>query len=282
MFTLSHSLNKLLVGIHDPIEIAFWRNVICALPCLAYILVTKQPHLFKFSKPYTLAFRVIIGTIGLVFTLAAMQHLPVSVATVLFFVSTLLIPIMAHFFLKEYIGPHRWIAVIIGMSGVLLIARPSGEITAIGIAFALGAAFVHASIQVLIRAMKGQNPFTITLYFFVGGAIMLAFAMPFVWNTPTLYSVPILLLIGLFGGLGQYFLTRGFQMAPASLLGPFNYTGLIWASGIDIIIFLHIPSWHIYAGAMIIIAAQAYILYREKKNSIKRVKPATHSVPPLK
>ena len=270
MFTVSHGTNKLLFGIHHPIEVAFARNIICLLPCLIYVLATKKYELFKTSMPVTLGLRVAIGTTGFVFTLAAAQYLPISNATVLFFTSTLLIPVLAHFILKEHIGIYRWIAVGIGMCGVILVAQPSAEFTMIGVALALGAAAVQATIQVLIRAMKSENPFTITFYFFAGGALMTGLGLPFVWTTPDLHSLGLLLIIGVTGGLGQYFLTRGFQMAPASLLGPFNYTGLIWATGMDIIIWHHFPDTPVYLGGAIIIASKLFIIYREYQLSKKR------------
>ncbi|MCB1532898.1 MAG: DMT family transporter [Alphaproteobacteria bacterium] len=270
MFTVQNAMAKLLLPFHDAIEVVFYRNLICFVPCLIYVLVLRKYYLFKTSMPGTLFVRVFIGMIGTVLTIAASQYLPLSDATVIFFMSTLLIPVLAHFYLKERIGLHRWLAVGIGMSGVILVAQPSGDVTLFGISLALGAACVHASIQVLIRAMKSENPFTITFYFFLMGLLGPALAMPWVANTLLIENIPILLGVGLSGGLGQYFLTRGFQMAPASLLGPFNYTGLIWATGLDILIWHYVPGWPVFVGGAVIILSKFYILYRERVTSEKK------------
>lgn len=274
MFTLSNAMNKLLAGIHHPVEIAFWRNLVDLLPCIPYIIITKKTYLLKTKMPKILALRVFLGTTGLVFALSATQNLPMSDSTVLFFTSILIIPVLAHFILKEKIGTHRWLAVFIGMSGVILIAQPSGNITFYGITLALCAAFVQAVIQVLLRVMKTEDPFTITFYLFLAGVLGPGLFLPFFWHTPTWHSASILLLVGITGGLGQYFLTRGFQMAPASFLAPFNYTGLIWATGLDIFLWEYVPGWNVYIGASIIIGAQIYILYREK---IANKKNARHA-----
>ncbi len=265
MFTLQTALTKLLSGQHGAIEIVFYRNLICFLPCMGFLLFTKKYSLLKTNMSGTLSFRVLIGLVGTILTLAAVQHLPLSDATVLFFLSTLLIPVMAHFFLKEHIGWPRWVAVAIGMMGVLLVAQPSGMVSLYGVMLALGAATVHATIQVLTRAMKTVNPFTINFYFFFVGALLPGLFMPWIGNMPTMDSLPILLAIGLTGGLGQYFLTRGFQIAPASLLGPFNYTGLIWAVLLDILIWGYIPGWPVFMGSAIIIASKLFIIYRERQ-----------------
>lgn len=264
MFTVQTAFSRLLAGQHDAIEVVFYRNLICLVPCIAFILLTKNYGLLKTNMPVTMGTRVFIGMIGTILTLAAVQYLPLADATVLFFASTLLIPVLAHFFLKEHIGFHRWAAVGIGMTGVILVAQPSGAVTMFGVILALGAAAVHASIQVLIRAMKTEDPFTITFYFFLVGMLGPALAMPWVADMPTTDSLPYLLGVAVTGGLGQYFLTRGFQMAPASLLGPFNYTGLIWATGLDILIWSYVPGWPVFLGGAIIILSKLYIIYRER------------------
>ncbi len=276
-FTFMQALGKLLTGRHDVIEIVFWRNLIASLPILFYILATKQTRLLKPSMAKPLASRVLIGNITMIFTFGGMQALPMSNATVLFFTSTLIIPVAAHFFLKERIGIHRWLAVFIGICGVILIARPSAELTMIGVVLALGAAFGQAFIQIILRYMKNENALTITFYFMGGGAVMIAPFMPWFFDMPNPTDALLLLMIGLSGGIGQYFLTLAFKYAPASLLSPFNYTGLIWATGFDIMIWGLIPSWHVYTGAAIIIASYMYILYREKKKRPKGREPADYS-----
>jgi drug/metabolite transporter (DMT)-like permease len=270
-FTIMQAFNKLLVEQHNAVEIGFYRNLLAVIPCTIYVLATKQYGLLKTKMPGTLAMRVGIGTIGLILTLAATQALPLADATVIFFTSALLIPVLAHFFLKEHIGPHRWAAVFIGMSGVLLVAQPSGQVTLYGVILALSAATVHAIIQILIRAMRSENPFTITYYFFLIGTIFPALFLPWVGHMPSAETLPFLIGVGITGGMGQYFLTRGFQMAPASLLGPFNYTGLIWATGLDIVLWHYIPGWPVFVGGAIIIASNFYIIYRERKKKAQKL-----------
>lgn len=267
MFTVQTSFSKMLSGHHNAIEIVFYRNFLCLMPFLGFILWTKQYGLAKTHMPITLGARVSIGLVGTVLTLAAVQYLPLADATVLFFMSTLLIPVLSHFYLKEYIGAHRWIAVAIGMTGVILVAQPSGAVSLFGVMLALGAATVHASIQVLTRAMKTVNPFTINFYFFLVGSVGPLLIMPWVGHAPTAESVPFLLGVAITGGLGQYFLTRGFQAAPASLLGPFNYTGLIWATGLDILIWNYVPGWPVFLGGAIIILSKLYIIHRERQHA---------------
>lgn len=267
LFTVMQALGKLLAGRHGPVEIAFYRNLIALIPCVFYVVYTRRFHLIVPQMPKTVALRALVGTIGLVLTFGAVQALPVANATVLFFTAALMITMLAHFLLKEQIGAYRWAAVIFGFCGVLFVAQPSPAVTAMGIVMALGAAGAQAAVQIMLRAMRGESVFTVTFYFFLVGTILPGIFMPFIAQAPDLQSLGLLLAIGMLGGAAQYLLTKGFQYAPASLLAPFNYTGLIWATGLDILLWQHVPGWNVYAGAAIIIAAQLYILHRERLKS---------------
>ena len=267
MFTCMSMLGKLLTGIHSPIEIGFYRNLSALIPCAIYIAITRKTNLLKTTKPATLLARTTIGSIGLLLTIAAVQELPIADATVLFFTSTLILPILAIVFLKETISIHRWSAIALGMIGVIIVAQPSGQMTLLGIALALAAAVTHASINALLRALRNENPFMITFYFFLSGVVISGIFMPFIARMPTPQSALIMLAIGATGSLGQYFITRAFAMAPASLLNPFAYTGLLWAVLFDITIFGIIPTWTTLLGAAIIISASLYIAYREHRKS---------------
>lgn len=254
-----------MTGRYHVVEIVFYRNLIGAVPLLIYILVKRKYELFRTKQPVKLFLRVFIGTITLISVFAACQHLPMANATVLFFASTLIIPIAAHFFLKEKIGIHRWSAIALGFCGVLFIAQPSAEITLIGVVLALAAACGHAYVQIILRVLRNENTMMITFYFIAGGVVMTAPFMPFIGHIPNAYDAILFLAIGVAGALGQYFMTWAFKNAPASVLSPFNYTGLIWAVLFDIWIWDFVPDWHIYAGAAMIIAAKLYIIYRERK-----------------
>lgn len=280
LFTMMQALNKLLVGQHHVAEIAFYRNLMALIPCLIYVIWTGRYMLLKTQRPGALAFRAAVGGIGLILTFGATQALPIANATVLFFAATLLSPAMAIIFLKEHVGIYRWSAVVVGLIGVFLVAQPSAVMNTIGIALALGAAVTHALAQVLIRSLKTESAFTITFYFFLGGAIIPGLFMPWVAHPISASSALLLLGVGITGGVGQYFLTTGFQSAPASLLAPLSYVGLLWATLLDVLIWSYVPGWPVFAGGAIIISANLFILYREQVNK-GRTRPATDaSLPP--
>lgn len=270
MFAVMNAAAKLLTDTHHVIEISFYRGIIAAIPFLIYIFAKKRTDLFKVKHPALLSARVCIGTFGMVITIGAMKYMPMADATLIFLSATLITPAMAFFFLKEDMGWRRWAAIIIGMFGVAFVVQPTGQVQLIGTIMACGAACTHSMIQVLLRALKGESGLTITLYFLVGGTLLLAPFMPLI-ATPFTdpYEILLLLFVGLSGGIGQFALSYAFKFAPASTISPFNFSGLLWATFFDILIWSYIPGWPVFLGAAMMLGAKLYILNRERIHARK-------------
>ncbi len=260
---------KLLSNNHHILEIAFYRNLVAFIPMLAYIIILRKWGALNVRNRKMLTLRVVIGVTGLVVTFYAIKHLPIADATVLFMASNLIIPVLAFFLLKEHIGRHRWIAIALGFCGVIMVAGPSGSVNSIGVFLALFAACFHAVIQILLRHLKNEQAFTVTFYFILGGVILPGFFMPWVATYSTPQDITLFIALGITGGLAQYCLTSAFKYAPASIAAPFNYTGLLWATGLDIVIWSYVPGWPVFLGGAIIVGAQLYIIYREYINQQK-------------
>jgi len=270
LLTLMNMLAKILVEDHHIVEIAFYRNLVSVMPLLGFILVTRQYHLFRTAKPKALAARAIIGTVSLVTTFLAFAMLPMAETTVLLFTATLIIPALAFFILKEKVGLHRWSAILIGFLGVLAIVGLKGFTgTWIGIGFAVAAALMHASLGLLLRFMKTESPITVTFYFVFTGMVLTGLFMPFVATVPSAFNLFLLICTGIAGGIAQFCLTAAIKYAPIAVTAPLSYTGLVWATGFDIIIWSAVPGWPVFAGAFVVIAANLYVIYREHMKGIK-------------
>jgi drug/metabolite transporter (DMT)-like permease len=207
--------------------------------------------------------------LSLIVTFGAQSLLPLSNATVLLYMSTLLTPAFAYIFLKERVGAHRWAAIIVGMSGVLVIAAPSSQISAIGLLLALFAATLHASMYTMLRHLKAESAITVTFYFVLAGMILPGLCMPWFAKGIAWEEAWLFLLVGASGGFAQLCLTNAYKYAPAAVITPFAYTSLLWSTLMDSMIWNNPPGGSIFTGASIIIAAQLYILYREHVNRQK-------------
>ncbi len=271
MFSVMQAGAKILSEKHHVLEIAFYRNLLPFIPIIAYIAVRNKWSLLKTSKPKMMLFRAVFGTLGLIITFVTFDYLPMAEATVILFTSIILTPAVAFFALGERIGIHRWSAIMIGLLGVILMVRPSVDVPLTGVFVAFFTAAVWSIINTTLRYLKTESSITVLFYFILGGVIIPGLAMPFVARALEWHELPVFLLVGISGGLGQYFLTSAFRMAPTSLVSMFNYTGLLWATLFDIAIWNHIPTINVFIGGGIILAANLYIVHRERMAEQKKL-----------
>lgn len=269
MFVIMGATAKYLSQTHHVVEVAFFRNLFVVIPFFAILVLSRRLDLLKTGRPVTVAIRAIVGSLSLIVTFGAQSLLPLSNATVLLYMSTLLTPAFAYIFLKERVGAHRWAAIIVGMSGVLVIAAPSSQISAIGLLLALFAATLHASMYTMLRHLKNENAVTVTFYFVLAGMIIPGLLMPWFAKGIALEEAWLFFLVGASGGFAQLALTNAYKFAPASFITPFAYTSLLWSTLLDMLIWHHAPGQSVFTGATIIIAAQLYILHRERVNRQK-------------
>lgn len=267
MFTIMNVFAKLLSENHSVIEIAFYRNVIAAIPFLVMIFVLGDRDILVIrTKPAFVFSRAVLGTVSLTLTFGAYSVLPMAEATAFMFTASLFIPVLGVFFLKEYVGVYRWSAVLIGFVGVIVMLRPTGDVYVLGVSLALGAAFMQAILQVILRHLGAhERPETITFYFFVIGVFITALAMPFVAVRPTLNEIPLLIGVGLSGSAAQWCLSTAFRNAPAAIVAVFNYSGIIWATFFGWMIWNEWPLPIVFVGAAIVIASNLLMIWRESR-----------------
>jgi len=267
MFTVMNVFAKLLSNTHSVVEIAFYRNLIACLPFLFMVFVLGRREILVIqSKPSLVGLRAVLGAVSLVTTFAAFSLMPMAETTVLLFTASLFIPVLGVFFLGEKVGPWRWAAVVIGFMGVVIMARPGGNVHMLGVTVALAAALMHATLQIVLRYLsRYESPETVTFYFMVIGTLVTALPLPFVAVTPTLAEVPLLFGVGLSGALAQWLLSNAFRNAPAAIVTVFNYSGIVWATVFGWLIWNDWPLPQVLVGAAIVIASNALIIWRESR-----------------
>jgi len=267
MFTVMNLFAKLLSANHSVIEIAFYRNLIASVPFLvAAFAFGKRDILVLRSKPVLVGVRAAIGTLSLVTTFFAFSLMPMADTTVLLFTSTLFVPVLGVIFLRESVGPYRWAAVAIGFVGVVIMAHPSGQVYAPGIAVALCAALMHATLQIILRYLgRYEQPVTIAAYFFIVGTFLCALPLPFIAVRPSWAEVPLLFGVGLSGAAAQWLLSVAFRHAQAAIVTVFNYSGIVWATLFGWLIWQEWPLPAVMAGAAVVIGSNLLMIWRESR-----------------
>ena len=229
----------------------------------------KLSKLLKTDKFFLQIFRPALLVCSISSLFIGLTYLPIAEATAIGFVSPLFITALSVPILKEKVGIHRWSAVIIGLIGVVIIIRPTGDFWHYASIMPLLGALFFALFQIMTRLLSvTENTYTTLFYTGIGGLAWSSLIVPIIWITPSTLHVFIFLTIGVMGAIAHLCMIGAFDRAEASLLAPYNYTKLLWVSILGYLIFDDIPSVNMWIGALIIVLAGFYVIYREK-NKIK-------------
>jgi drug/metabolite transporter (DMT)-like permease len=153
--------------------------------------------------------------------------------------------------------------------GVLVVARPGADAVNVASLLVLGSATASALYDLLTRRLVATDPPETTVgYAAVVGSAVLGVAMPFVWTGPRSWGgLAIMLSLGLWGGLGHYFMARAYWCAPASVVAPFSYLQLVSAAITGYLVFGEVPRVAVWIGALLIVASGLFLVYAEGRAS---------------
>ncbi len=251
-------------------EIIFFRNFFAFVPLGLYIWRTTGFEAVKTRRPLGHLARSTIGLAGMVCGFSAVQYLPLTEATALQFTSPLFMTALSALILAEPVGRHRWGAVAVGFLGVLIMARPvPGQMNVVGVTLGMLAALGSAGAMVAIRQISDtERGATIVFYFTLAGVVLgLVGTSAVGWVMPDRLTLAMLVVAGLIGGVGQLLLTEALRNAPVGVVAPFDYTQLVWAGVLSLLIWGELPRPLTLAGAVVVAASGVYILHRELRRS---------------
>jgi drug/metabolite transporter (DMT)-like permease len=239
-------------------------------------LVTHRPlpHLARLG----------LTTISIFSFFEALRHLPLATTTTLAFSSPLFMTILSHFLLGERVGPHRWFAVGVGFLGVVLIARPGGEVADTGAAMlAVLSGLTYASSLVVVRwTSRTETDMSFVFYNNLGSLTFGLAALPFVWKPPTALDVGLIGAMAVVLILAQIFMVRAFRYASVATVAPFQYGELVIAALIGLLVWGEFPGVQVWVGAAIIVAAGLYVTLREARGVVKIARSTVSAAPPAK
>jgi len=194
----------------------------------------------------------------------ALRYIALADVIIIAFAAPLIVTSLSRPFLGEPVGPWRWAAVIVGFSGVLVVLQPGSELMHPAALVALGGSVMYASLSLTARKLSvTESTPALTLYLFIVPGVLGAVGSIGNWITPGAADWAMFVLCGTFGGLAFVFINAAFRRAQASLIVPFEYTGLIWAAAAGFWFWGEVPRANTWFGAAIIIASGLFILFRE-------------------
>ena len=265
------SVQAKLIGIEfNAVQITFARAIVVLILLMPLIYKLGGLDFLKTKKPFLHFFRGLAGLIGNVMFFLAYQRLPVADVTVISQAVPIFSCILAIIFLGETIGWRRWTAITIGFLGVIIAINPSVNI-AVASLYALGGTLMWSSTIIFLRLLGStEHPVKTVFYFMLVSALITSIFQPFLWKEPSFEVILLFIGIGVAAFLTQLLMTYALQKAPASIVSPFNYTGIIWAIIFDYIIWNAHPMFATIFGGIIITISGIYIFKREAK--IKSIK----------
>ena len=248
-----------------PFEIGFFRQFFAFLLFLPWIMKAGKSA-WRTTRPGLQFLRAAAQVASLLMWFYALSIVPLAEASSLNFSSTFFVALAAGLILGEAVGMRRWIAVVLGLAGVMIVLRPGvGEMNIGSILVVAAAVFVAASkIVTKVLSATDSSP-TIVMYTAILMSPMVLIPAVFVWQWPTLIQFLWLLAIAAQGTVAHLCLTQAYKLADISAVEPANLVRIIWAALIGYLWFAEIPDSWTVTGAIVIAASVAYLAIGERK-----------------
>ena len=245
-------------------HLVFYRNILAAL-VLIPLLYKQGFHSIKTRRIGMHLIRSLCGVLAMYCFFYALANIELANAMLLKLTGPIFIPIIAILWIQEHITLKTIIGISIGFVGVIIFLNPTAEIELAALVGLAGGALAAAA-KVAIRKMSSTEPTTrIVFYFALFGALFsgvpVIAGQPYM---PTTEEWALLVLLGIVGTCGQFCLTQAYRLAPASQVGPFTYSSLLWASIAGWLFWEELPTSQTLIGASLIISAGIVLIYRYK------------------
>ena len=267
------SIAKILSDEIHATQVAFVRFAIQIILLSVFISFTKTKATLKSKNPAASALLGIILALALVAYFTSLKWLPLANATAIFFVEPLFVTVLSHVFLGEKVGWRRYLAVLVGLVGALIIIRPSFvEIGWPSLLPALSALLAAMYMILGSKLARNDHPLSMQISAGIGGFLFLGVLiiigtnagyqdLTFVW--PDQKQSGLLLLAGFVGTAVAVLLIYAVKFARTSFLGPFGYFEIVTAIFLSAMLFNEIPDAYTWLGIIIIISSGLFILWRE-------------------
>ncbi|PRX09557.1 UNVERIFIED_ORG: EamA domain-containing membrane protein RarD [Martelella mediterranea] len=256
---------KALTAHYSPLQILFMRNLIALPFTVAIALIMGGRPALKTYRPAAHLLRGALWVVAAMMFFTSFIYLGLAEATALIFVAPFFITVISALFLGEKVHLRRWLAVLFGFIGVLVVIRPGGATFQAASLLPVATALVYALLMLSARWVDArESVWTLLVYLTGTAALISAFIVPFVWVPVRLEDLWLFAAIALFGTAGMTMMTQAFRLAPAVIVAPLDYTGLIWATLFGWLFWRESPDGMTFFGAAIIIASGVFTIFRQK------------------
>lgn len=265
----------------SPGQVNFYRfffQVACILP---FLLAIQGRSALKARRPGLNLLRgVLHGAASLMF-FTAVKYMPLADVFAIYFVEPFILTALSAIFLGEKVGWRRWLAIVVGFGGAMIVIQPSYAVFGLTSLLPVACAFLYALYMFLNRAIgEADSPVTMQTMAGIGGTLFMgavliggdaagqvdfAISLPSSW-----FALALLVVLGSISGYAHLIVVRAFRMAPLSVLAPFQYFEIIAATILGYALFNDFPTVSKWVGILIIVGSGLFILWREQRRIAER------------
>lgn len=278
LFTIMAAMIKAATEDVPPGEAVFFRSLF-AIPVITF-WIWQQGNLREGLIPQNLmghVWRGLIGTSAMVLTFSGLALLPLPEVTAIGYATPIFTVILAAMLLGEKVRLIRISAVVLGLVGVMIVMAPRltvddfSNAATVGALMILMASMLRGLVQIHVRRLvQTEHTAAIVFWFSVTATTLSLLTLPFGWVVPQGGTLALLIGAGLVGGAAQILVTSSFRFAPASMLAPFDYSSMIFATIIGWLFFNEVPTATMLVGAGLVIAGGVLIIWRERQLGLER------------
>lgn len=257
---------KILGGAYSPIQIVFFGVVFSFPLAMLYLLRDTTSGTLIPVHPWWMIARTVAAVITGFCAFYAFSVLPLAQVYAILFASPLLITIMSIPILGEKVRLQRWLAVVVGLCGVLIVLRPGNQELALGHLAALVASVCGSFAAIVVRKIgRDERSVVMLLYPMMANFIVMAALLPLVYEPMPLADLGKLGLIALFAWTAGRFLIAAYNSGEAVIVAPMQYSQILWATFYGFFFFGEIPDTATIAGSAVIISSGLFIVMRESR-----------------
>jgi len=267
-FSLCDTLAKLLTDEFHPFQVV-WLRMLGLFIGVCFVIAQRGTSVLRSPKPHLQILRGVVAAGSATLFVFAVNHVPLADAIAVTFVAPFIVTVFGALLLKEPVGLRRWLAVLAGFIGMLIVIRPGMGVFHPAIFLVLIAAVFFAIRQLTSRWLSGVDPIITTVcYTAIVAFSILSVFQPFYWVTPTSGKILVLIVVlATTPAVGEILIIRALDIAHSVVLAPIHYTLIIWGTLYGFFVFGDLPDRWTFIGCGIIVASGWYTTYREYQNS---------------
>jgi len=266
LITANDAATKHLVQTYPVGQVIGLRQAATLLVLLPYVMLFSHWSQLRVVDAGGQLARGLLFILGSALIVWSLAELPLATAITMLFLSPVFMVLLSMPMLKERIGHHRWVAVLGGFAGVLIILRPGGMDFQWALLIPLAAAAVNALRDVLTRRMS-RSESSMSILFWSNIILMAGgFAtLPLGWKPVDAQAALWIVAAGVFNGTAHFCMIEALRSGEASLLAPIRYTALLWAALFGFLVWGEVPDAWLWAGAAVVVASSLYMIGCERR-----------------